>query len=78
MLRLLFSPHSSLNFEAAIKPFSDSYLKSNSYKYAYLSPEYRYWFKRPLYSHYLGDNIMGAYFDVTHKAERYHSRGVAL
>ncbi len=75
---IVISSRSSLNLEAAIKPFDYSYFDDVSLRYIYLSPEYRYWFQRPLYSHYVGVNLSGAYYDATFNNDHQVDRFVAL
>ncbi len=74
---ILLSDRLTLNLEAAINPFDECY--SNLYtKQITLSPELRYWFKRPLYSHFVGVNLMGSIYDVGYNDSRNSGRIAAL
>ena len=43
-----------------------------------VSPEYRYWFKRPLYSHYIGAHITTAMYDIALNTKQSEGAFVAV
>lgn len=67
----------SLNIEGAFNPY-DNIFKNLSTKQITLSPELRYWFKRPLHSHYLGVNILASIYDLKIKEDRKKGQTLAI
>ncbi len=60
----MLSRHSTLAFDASCNPFDNIYGNIKATHIA-ISPEYKYWFKRPNYSHYLGANIITSIYDLS-------------
>jgi len=70
---LVLSSRLSLNLEGVFDP-----LLGVDFERTNLSAELRYWFERPLYSHYLGINIGTSVYDMKYKSNRYKGQMVAL
>lgn len=63
---LILSSRLSLNMEGVFNPLLDIDFKRTS-----VSTELRWWFKRPMYSHYLGFNIGGSVYSLKLNNDRY-------
>lgn len=74
---VIVSPKYSINIETSFNPF-DSYISSMSLKHVSFSPEVRRWFKRPLYSHYVGINALIAVHDIVLFDNRYRGNTMAV
>lgn len=70
-LDIVISEHSSFNIEASFNPFSHTYTKDIGFKHISFSPEYRYWFKRPLYAHYIGVHALASAYDIKLSKDNY-------
>ncbi|MFI3281927.1 MAG: DUF3575 domain-containing protein [Rikenellaceae bacterium] len=63
--------------ELSANPFEKMYGELYT-KHLSISPEVKYWFKRPIYSHYLGANFLYSMFNVGYKDYRECGDIVAL
>lgn len=60
---IVLSDRMSFNFRMSYNPFN-SLFSGLKLKHVSFTPEARYWFKRPLYSHYLGVHLNFTAYDV--------------
>ncbi len=76
-VEVLLSRHVMLGIETIINPFEDIYPQFST-KQVTVSPELRYYFKRPLYSHFLGVNVVGSIYDLGLNDNLYSGRMAAV
>lgn len=74
---IILSAKMSLSMEAVFNSFGEVY-KGLNLNQITVSPELRYWFKRPLYSHYLGINILASTYDLTVNNYRTKSQVIGI
>ncbi len=74
---ILLSDRYTINIDAVINPF-DNLLSDVHTKRVSISPELRCWFKRPLYSHFVGVNVLGASYNVGFKEALHKGSLVAV
>lgn len=77
---VVLSSHISLNVEGSFNPLNSTYKDGLRAEHVMFSPELRYWFKRPLYSHYIGLNAMAVIYNVELDGKRYKGQagGIGL
>lgn len=74
---IVVSNQTSVNLDVSCNPFNK--ISNNlSLKHIAISPEFRYWFKRPLYSHFVGANLLLSNFDTKFGDNTYIGQLVAL
>ncbi len=76
-VEVLLSSRLTLGVEATVNPFEEV-IPSLITKQVSLSPELRYWFKRPLYSHFVGVNLLGSIYDYKLLGEESSGRVAAV
>ncbi len=76
-IEMLLGQRVTLNVEGSFNPFEVEICGAN-FKHASISPEVRYWFQRPLYSHFIGVNTLYTYYDVSLNSQLYKGRMVAM
>ncbi len=76
-LDITMNNHLTLGCEVSFNPFDNLY---GDLKFTHLSisPDIKYWFQRPQYSHFVGLNPMYAIYDVSLGDDRYKGRIAAL
>lgn len=67
---IVVASQTSINLEASFNTLNEIY-GDNCAEHIMVSPELRYWFKRPLYSHYIGLNAIALIYNVTLDGSRY-------
>lgn len=76
-VEVLLSKRLTFNLETVINPFDEVYGNLRT-KQITITPEVRYWFKRPMYSHFVGLNLMGSNYDVGLGDNQYKGKILAL
>ncbi len=61
---IALAEHITLDIEASFNPMKKYFSEKISLHHLSLSPEVRYWFKRPFYSHYVGANMLCSSYDI--------------
>ncbi len=76
-VEVLLSEHITASIETTINPFNDLFDRYST-KQVTISPELRYYFKRPNYSHFVGINAVGSIYDVGFNGDYYNGRMAAV
>lgn len=74
---LILSPNLSLNVGGVLDLF-ENHFDNFRLKQVSVSPKLRYWFKRPLYSHYLGTNILASMYNLNLNNNRRKGKVIAI
>lgn len=73
----MITEHLTFDLETSFNPFDEIYADIKATHLA-ISPEVRYWFRRPQYGHYLGANILTSIYDLRFQDYTAKGRMVAI
>lgn len=76
-VEMMLSSRTTLNIESSINPFGE--LGGDlQLTHAMISPEFRFWFKRPQHSHFIGANILTSAYNIKYGSNAFEGRTVAV